>query len=70
MSAHYWIKQDTEPWREVSREEFICAEREAGFVPKAGCGPVATAGFGMSGPDGSISGKIEYDDGARDEDFG
>ena len=33
--------------------------REAGFFPKTGCGPVATAGFGVSGPNGSIDGRIE-----------
>lgn len=61
MSAHYYVKRNGEPWREVSKLEFIAAERDAGFIPKAGCGPIATAGFGRSGPDGSIDGKIEYD---------
>lgn len=61
MSAHYYIKRNREPWKEVSQAQFIAAEREAGFTPKAGCGPIATAGFGASGPDGSIDGKIEYD---------
>ena len=61
MSLHYYIKRNGGAWAEVSEEEFILAEREAGFVPKSGCGPLATAGFGINGPQGSMDGKIEYD---------
>jgi hypothetical protein len=45
-------------WRQVTEDEFIAAERRAGFIPQAGCGPIATAGFG----DGKVEGKIEYVD--------
>jgi hypothetical protein len=34
------------PWRQVSVDEFIRAERAAGFHPKGGGDGVATGGFG------------------------
>lgn len=40
--------------KEVTQDEFIAAERSAGFYPKSGSG-VATGGFGC----GDISGRIE-----------
>lgn len=61
MSSRYYLKYDSKPEQQVSREEFIAAERSCGFFPKANCGPVTTAGFGVSGPNGSINGRIEYD---------
>lgn len=42
--------------KEVTKEEFIKFERQAGFRPKNGCGDVATGGFCS----GSISGRVEY----------
>ncbi len=39
-------------WLEVTEEDFVKAERLAGFRPKPGCGPVATASFS----DGSVRG--------------
>lgn len=45
---HYWLREGEQPWRAVSRDEFAEAERRAGFHPKQGCGPLATAGFGSS----------------------
>lgn len=61
----YFVKIDDCPEREVTAEEFVRAERDAGFHPKPGCGPFATAGFGVTrydGPDGrrSINGRIEF----------
>jgi hypothetical protein len=58
--SRYFLRYNRGPWEQVSETEFIVAEREAGFIPKAGCGPLATAGFGCSGPNGSVDGKIEY----------
>ena len=43
-------------WGEATQQQFVAAERAAGFHPKAGCGPVATGGF--SG--GGVRGRIEY----------
>lgn len=61
MADRYFVKIGKAKEREVSREEFIQAERNAGFVPKAGCGDVATAGFGFSQGDIEIRGRIEAD---------
>jgi hypothetical protein len=61
----YFVKIDDKPEREVTAEEFVRAERDAGFHPKPGCGPFATAGFGSTryteGGTRSISGRIERD---------
>jgi hypothetical protein len=51
-------------WIEVTKEEFIQAERSAGFWPK-GCTPeeakdtTATGGFSGNG----ISGRVDYEKG-------
>jgi hypothetical protein len=42
---------------EVTQEQFILAERNAGFHPKRGCGPVATGGFS----NGTIRGIVRYE---------
>lgn len=42
----------------VTLEEWCAAEAEAGFRPKPGCGPAATAGFSTS-VHGGIEGRIE-----------
>jgi hypothetical protein len=39
-------------WQEVTEQEFVNAERGAGFYPKPGCGPVATGGFSAGGQRG------------------
>lgn len=57
--SRYYLRRNRGRWREVSRDGFIAAEREAGFIPKSGCGPLATAGFGISGPDLELDGRIE-----------
>jgi len=53
---HYYlgITGHPESMVEVTQEEFILAERAAGFRPKHGCGPVATGGFGSGGIQGSV----------------
>lgn len=43
---------------EVTEEEFVRAERGAGFRPKPGLGPVATGGFSSGG----IRGSVRYGD--------
>ncbi len=52
----YWIKKGDKAWEEVSQAAFVDAERNAGFQPKPGCGPLATAGF--SGGTPTIKGRI------------
>lgn len=57
MVEKYYLKGSWETeYTEVTQEEFIRAERAAGFHPKYGCGPCATGGFSS----GSVSGKVEY----------
>lgn len=49
MTDMYFLRyDDAGPWVEVSAMAFINAEHEAGFHPKPGCGPFATAGFSAS----------------------
>ncbi|MCC6405066.1 MAG: hypothetical protein IT405_01625 [Candidatus Yanofskybacteria bacterium] len=44
MQKRYWLRRPGLPWREVSRERYIRAERTAGFRSKSEFGP-ATAAF-------------------------
>ncbi len=52
----YWIRARGTKWQEVDQNAFVNAERNAGFYPKAGCGPVATGGFS----NGSVEGTVTY----------
>ncbi|MCC6934222.1 MAG: hypothetical protein IT406_00800 [Candidatus Yanofskybacteria bacterium] len=45
MKKRYWLRLPGLPWREVSRERYIEVERNAGFRPKPGLEPPATAAF-------------------------
>jgi len=46
--------------KEVSKEQYIQAERAAGFYPKSGGkNDIATAGFS----NGTITGRVEYEKG-------
>ncbi len=54
MRERFWLRASSLLWQEATREQFIEAERRAGFRPKPGCGDIATGGF--SG--GSIQGRI------------
>ena len=57
MTEKYYLKAFYEKeYKEVSQDEFVKAERHAGFRPKPGCGPVATAGFNGGG----LEGYVEY----------
>ncbi|MHA1170222.1 MAG: hypothetical protein ACTSRU_20535 [Candidatus Hodarchaeales archaeon] len=50
----YFLKADHEEnWKEVTKAQFINAERNAGFRPKDGDG-VATGGFGGNGMNGKV----------------
>lgn len=43
------------PWRRVTRQEFIAAERQSGFYPKGGGDHLATGGFvGNTGSQGRV----------------
>ena len=53
----YWIKLGSGYWREVAQDEFIKAERRAGFSQKCGSG-CATGGF--SSTIGNVRGRITY----------
>ena len=54
----YFLKADWQKdYQEVTKEQFIAAERAAGFRSKLGPKAVATGGFGGNG----VSGKVEYD---------
>ncbi|MCB9802943.1 hypothetical protein H6761_02915 [Candidatus Nomurabacteria bacterium] len=52
----YWLRVGKLPWHELTREEFVRAERNAGFRPKPGCGDLATDGFSS----GNVQGRITY----------
>lgn len=58
MEKRYWLRTETSPWEEATEEQFVQAERSAGFYPKLGCGPVATGGFSK----GDSEGKVTYGD--------
>ena len=55
MDERYWLRENKRAWREATREEFISAERAAGFHPKSGEG-VATGGFS----NGALEGRVTY----------
>lgn len=54
-NTRYFLKPDSDRaiWQEVTQEEFVAAERGAGFYPKHGCGPVATSSFSAGGQRGT-----------------
>jgi len=57
LKERYYLRTTwNKKWDEVSRREFIDAEREAGFYPKGGIG-VATAGFSH----GSVEGRVDFE---------
>jgi len=59
----YYLKGDwEEEYTEVTKEQFIAAERNAGFHSKSGPDSLATAGFSGDG----FSGKIENDSDTKD----
>jgi len=46
-------------WREVTKDEYIRTEQNAGFHSKFGRDYIATASFGT----GTVEGKVEYEEG-------
>jgi hypothetical protein len=60
MNASYYLKiGQGMPWREVTEERYVEAEREAGFYPKANMpkDKPCTSSFSAN----NIHGKIRYD---------
>ena len=60
-SEKYYLKADfMDEEKEVTKEEYLRAERVAGFMSKFGIDHIATASFGGNG----VSGRTEHiDDG-------
>lgn len=60
MNARYFLRGSwSQEWSEVTKEEYVKAERGAGFRPKGfDMGQAATAGFGSSS---GVHGKVEYE---------
>ena len=57
MGNKYYLKSAwLNKWTEVTLEQYCAAERNAGFRPKPGCGPTATASFSS----GNTHGKVVY----------
>lgn len=55
----YYLKLDCQKeYTEITKEEYIRAERQGGFHSKIE-GEIATAGFSS----GSVQGKVEYEKG-------
>lgn len=54
-------------WQEVTQEQFVKAERAAGFHPKPGGGPVATHGFSNGAIEGRVSAHQSSQKGRSDE---
>lgn len=50
----YFLKTDVHPWLEVTFEQFLQAERNAGFRSHGGPGTLATGGF----TGGGVSGRV------------
>lgn len=64
--TRYWLRVSGLPWQEATIDQFIAAERAAGFHPKTGNG-VATSGFGSGAvegktTDGEITEAKRYDE--------
>jgi len=60
----YYLKGNWEKeYKEVTKEEYIRAERSAGFRSKFGDNEIATAGFSGHGVDG----KVDYEKGDYNE---
>lgn len=56
----YFIKINKEPWKKVTKKEYIRYERLCGFYSKYDSTKIATASFGSSTLHGEIKGKVEY----------
>ena len=59
--VRYYLSYDREPWRRVSKAEFVATERACDFTNTLGeADEPATAGFGFVKGSREIKGKIEY----------
>jgi hypothetical protein len=68
LTERYWLRIDQPgmPWQRVTRDQFIRAERAAGFRPKFGGDRLATSGFGAGGvvgrvTNGPVAGTYAFD---------
>ncbi|HWC38374.1 MAG TPA: DUF433 domain-containing protein [Acidimicrobiales bacterium] len=59
---YYLRSSEAEPWRQVTREEYVAAEWACGFSPQPGLGPEATAWFGVKRPGLEMHGRIDYEE--------
>lgn len=67
MPDHYWIKKNSEDWKEVTLQAYLATERMCGFYPKEGEGP-ATGDFMSVTTHGEIRGTITTKDGELPDD--
>jgi hypothetical protein len=68
-TTRYWLQIVGMPWQEATEEQFIAAERAAGFRPKSGTGS-ATGGFSGGGINGKITtGEITAERYGHDQEF-
>ncbi len=67
----FWLRHGRGKWYEATLEQFVDAERSAGFWPKDGGGPLVTNGFSNTINDSQ--GRVTYGDPRknreRDADF-
>lgn len=69
MNERYWLRVSGFSWHEATKDQFIKAERDAGFRPKYGNG-LATSGFGNGSLEGMVTcGEITAEKYPRDPDF-
>ena len=69
MKERYWVRLDGMRWQEATREQYIKAERAAGFYPKVGDG-IATGSFSGGGIEGRTThGEITAEKYAWDPEF-
>lgn len=69
INERYWLRVSGLAWQEATKDQFIKAERSAGFRPKSGDG-VATGGFSCGAIQGRVTyGEITEEKYARDPDF-
>lgn len=59
MKAQHYLKLGAGPWREVTEQEYVAAERSAGFHPKSSLpqDKPATSSFSKAGV---VEGKTRY----------
>lgn len=61
IKERYWLRVSGLAWQECTKEQFIRAERGAGFRSKFGENSLATGGFS----NGSVQGRVTNGDNAK-----